>query len=291
MRSPILELQAAIAGAPFRITPEREHELGDWVYHEDIALDLIDQKGFTFHVLTQRKKIQTSIATLEYLWATSHTHLVLYDEYVQAQLRGDEQFNTGKNYRLRSALELSRWAMENLASSGVQPWPESLLKPCAEPEYGSDGHKANELFLCSFAWMMHHELAHVRLGHNAVITSRSLEEEKEADVEATKWILTRCPNPAQVQKRVYGMVAAILALKAISNPSDSSVMQTHPHTFERLDYCLRESGVNPDNEAYAFAACVMQIQLASRGVTVAHDGKTFQDIYSEYLYEFAKLFR
>lgn len=291
MRSPILELQKAIAGAPFRIAPERENELGDWVDHEGVALDLIDQKGFTFHVYTQRKEIQTSIATLEYLWATAHAHLILYDEYGQAQRRGDKQFDTGGNQRSRGALDLSKWAAENLFSTGVQPWPESLIKPQPKPENGSDVHAANELFLCAFAWMMHHELAHVRLGHNAAITSRSLEEEKEADVEATRWILSQCPDSAQAQKRIYGVVAAILALKGISSPYGNSVLKTHPPTFERLDYCLSESGVGPDNEAYAFAACVMQIQLASRGVAIAHDGKTFRDIYSEYLYEFAKLFR
>lgn len=290
MRSPIVQLQTAIAGAPFRIAPEREHELGDWIDGEGVTLDLIDQKGFTFHVYTQRKEIQTSIATLEYLWATSHTHLVLYDEYAKAQLRGDTQFDTGGNHRSRSALDLSRWAMHNVFSDGLQPWPESLIKPQAEPEHGSDVHTANELFLCAFAWMMHHELAHVRLGHTS-ITSRSLQEEKEADVEATRWILSKCHDSKQAQKRTYGMVAAILALKAISSSSGSGVMHTHPPTFERLDYCLNESGVDPDNEAYAFAACVMQIQLASRGVSIAHDGKNFREIYSEYLYEFAKLFR
>ncbi|WP_166267123.1 phage exclusion protein Lit family protein [Marinobacter caseinilyticus] len=289
MRSPILELETAIAAAPFSIVPERKHELGDWVDSEGVTLDFIDRPSFTFHVYTQKKTVQTSIATLEYLWATSHVHLVLYDEYGQAQRRGDTQFNTGGNHRSRSALEIAKWAVENLLSTGVQPWPESFIRPHSHPENCSDVHTANELFLCAFAWMMHHELAHVRLGHNEAITSRSLEEEKEADVEATKWILSQCSDSAQAQKRIYGVVAAILALQAISSPSGNSIMQTHPPTFERLDYCLFESGVDPDNEAYAFAACIMQIQLAARGVSIAHDGKSFRDIYSEYLCEFAKL--
>jgi len=291
MRSPILELESAIAGAPFRIAPEREHELGGWVDSHGVTLDLLDQKGFTFHVYTQGKEIQTSIAILEYLWATSHTHLVLYDEYAKAQIRGETQFDTGGNSRSRGALDLSRWAMNNLLSTGTQTWPESQIKPQSEPEHGSDVHTANELFLCAFAWMMHHEMAHIRLGHTAALTARSLQEEKEADVEATRWILSKCQDPKQSQKRTYGVVAAILALKAISSPSTQGVLTTHPPTFERLDYCLSESGVDPDNEAYAFAACVMQIQLAYRGVSISHEGKDFREIFSEYLYEFAKIFR
>lgn len=291
MRSPINELRAAIAGAPFKIAPERKRELWSRVESEGVSLELFDRKGWTFHVYTQRKEIQASFATLEYLWATSHTHLVLYDEYAKAQLRGDKQFDTGGNHRSRNALELSRWAMDNLFDTGMQPWPESYIRPQSEPEHGSDIHTANELFLCAFAWMVHHELAHVFLGHPAAITSRSLQEEKEADVEATRWILSECSDPKQAQKRTYGMVAAILALNSISIAPGSGILHTHPPTFERLDYCLSESGVAPDNEAYAFAACIMQIQLAARGISIAHNGKNFCEIYSEYLYEFAKLFR
>lgn len=291
MRSPILELRAAIARAPFQIAPERMLELWSRVESEGVALELIDRKAWTFHVYIQRKEIQTSIATLEYLWVTSHTHLVLYDEYAKAQQRGDKQFDTGGNHRSRNALELSKWAVDNLFDTGMQPWPESYIRPQSKPEHGSDIHAANELFLCVFAWMMHHELAHVLLGHAAAITPRSMQEEIEADVEATRWILSECSDQMQVQKRTYGMVAAILALNSISIAPSSGILLTHPPTFERLDYCLSESGVAPDNEAYSFAACIMQIQLAARGISIAHDGKNFREIYSEYLYEFAKLFR
>ncbi len=71
MRSPILQLESAIAGAPFRIAPEREKELGDWCDEEGVFLDIVDQPGFTFHVYPSEKKVQTSIASLEFLWSTA----------------------------------------------------------------------------------------------------------------------------------------------------------------------------------------------------------------------------
>jgi len=291
MRSPIFELQNAIAGAPFRIAPERENELGDWCENEGVALELIDKSGFTFHVYTLKKEIQASVATLEFLWANAHTNLVLYDEYSKSQRRGQQKFETGATSRLRNAINLSKWAINNMLGSGVELWPSHFLTPEKDPTHGSDTHTANELFLCSFAWTMHHELAHIRLGHKPMVTMRSIQEEKEADVEATRWILDKCPDDKQAQKRTYGIVAAILALQSVTNPTARGYQCTHPPTFERIDYCLSESGVNVDNEAYAFAACIMQIQLASRGVNISHDGNNFRELFSEYLYEFAKLFR
>ncbi|MCH8500052.1 MAG: hypothetical protein LAT63_16380 [Marinobacter sp.] len=291
MRSPILELESAIAAAPYRIAPEREQELGDWCDVEGVFLDIVDQPGFTFHVYPLEKKIQTSIASLEFLWSTTYVHLVLYDEYAQAQERGEDAFDTGGTQRSAAAIDLAKWAVGNIFGSGKQPWPDNFVRPIAEPVHHSDVHVANELFLSAFAWIMHHELAHIRLGHGVAITSRSQEEEKEADVAATRWILEKCHDSKQLQKRTYGVVAAILSLKAIASPGTRDVLQTHPPTFERIDYCLSEAGIDDDNEAYAFAACIMQIQLASRGVSVAHDGSSFKEIFSEYLIEFSKLFR
>lgn len=291
MCSPILQLESAIADAPFRIAPERGKELGDWCEEEGVHLDIVGRPGFTFHVYPSEKKVQTSIASLEFLWSTAYVHLVLYDEYAQAQQRGDQTFDTGGTQRSAEALDLAKWAVGNLFDSGKQRWPDSFVKPVSDPVHHSDVHVANELFLSAFAWIMHHELAHIRLGHGAAITSRSQEEEKEADVAATRWILEKCHDSKQLQKRTYGVVAAILSLKAIANPGTRDVLQTHPPTFERIDYCLSEADIDDENEAYAFSACIMQIQLASRGVSVAHDGSSFKEIFSEYLIEFSRLFR
>ena len=58
--------------------------------------------------------------------------------------------------------------------------------------------------------------------------------------------------------------------------------------FERIDYCLTEAGVPDDDEVYAFAACIMQIQLESRGISKVFDAGSFKELFSEYLIAFAR---
>ncbi len=287
-RSPVLTLENAIAGAAFRIAPEKERELAVFRDLERVSLALKDGPGFMFNVNLKSHEIATNIATLEFLWSSAHAHLVLYDEYSKAQKNGHTQFDTGATPRSRAALELLNWSVGNLTGSGASPWPSHLPSPVRFPTPETDIHVANELFLCGVAWIIHHEIAHVRLRHPPIRSNRSLMEEREADIEATKWILSESKVSQESKKRTVGIAAAILAMQGIQQPSPFSVHDTHPTTFERIDYCLTEAGISDDDEVFAFAACVMQIQLAARGVNLAPDAGSFKELFSEYLVALAR---
>lgn len=287
-RSPVLNLENAIAGAAFRIAPEKEKELAEFRDQQGVSLALADGPGFVFNVNLKSREISTNVATLEFLWCSSHAHLILYDEYSKAQHSGQAKFDTGGNPRSRTALELLNWSVTNLFDHGAAAWPKQSPQPERLPLAGTDIHIANELFLCGVAWIVHHELAHLRLGHPAIKSNRSYIEEREADVEATRWILAESKVPRESRKRTVGIAAAILAMQSIQRPSQFSILDTHPRAFERIDYCLNAAKVSDDDEVYAFAACIMQIQLASRGLDFAPDAKCFKEIFSEYLVAFAR---
>ena len=287
-RSPVLDLELAIAGAPYRIAPEREVEMGEWIEANGLEMEVCDGGGFNFKVDLKSKLIRTNVATLEYLWASAYAYLTLYNEYGLAQQRGEGQFDTGWNKRCRDCLDLLRWSVGNLHGSGTEKWPEDLPRPTKNPEPQTDGNNANEMFLCAFAWIVHHELAHVRLGHQPVLKTDTIYEERDADVSATKFILEKCEEPEPRRKRSLGVAVALLAIQSIETKPGPGQLQTHPHAFERIDYCMTESGLSDDDEVFALCACVMQIQLASRGYAVAHDGDSFRSILDSYLLEFKR---
>jgi len=288
LRSPIVTLQNAIAGAAYRIAPEREPELSSYIEDQGAAIAIDDGPGFRFGVTTSTKEITTNIATLEFLWASVHAHLILYDEYAKTQRSDSKVFDSRCIPRSRHALELLNWAVTNMGDSGMENWPSHLPRPEQYPAAGTDIHVANELFLCCIAWVVHHELAHLRLGHKPIHTTRSMDEEKDADLVATKWILDRCSDEREYRKRTYGIAAAILALQGMRDDAPFDILRSHPRAFERLDYCLEAAEVGEDEEVYAFAACIMQIQLSYCGVNIAHDGSSFKELYSNYLVEFAQ---
>lgn len=287
-RSPVLNLQNAIAGAAFRIAPEREGELANFRDSRGVSLALTDGPGFFFNTIPGSPDISTNIASLEFLWCSAHAHLILYDEYSKAQRRGQTQFDTGGNNRSRSALELLNWSVHNLFAKGTEQWPSQFSRPETFPQGRTDVHVANELFLCGVAWIVHHEIAHLRLQH-VIRTSRAHVEEKEADIAATRWILDRSMAQKESQKRALGIAAAILAIQGIQRQSSFNILDTHPRTFQRIDYCLAAAEVPDDDEVYAFAACIMQIQLESRGISIVPDAKSYKELFSEYLVAFARV--
>jgi hypothetical protein len=106
------------------------------------------------------------------------------------------------------------------------------------------------LFLCALAWIVHHEIAHIRLNHQALVTTCSIAEERDADIEATKWILDKSTVPQESRKRTFGIAAAILALQGFHSPDQFVALKTHPSAFERIDYCLSEAGISEDDEVF-----------------------------------------
>lgn len=167
-------------------------------------------------------------------------------------------------------------------------WPGDYPKPTQFPLPNSDINVANEAFLCATAWIIHHEIAHIRLGHQPLLTIQSIQEEKAADICATRWILEKCVDQKELTKRVLGIVAAVLSIQAVEESDDFDIFETHPRAFERIDYYLNESEIEEDDLIYAFAAIIFQMQLTYHGISVAHEGDSFRDMLSEYLIEYAR---
>ena len=288
LRSPILELKNAIAGCAFRIAPERASELAELRDLNNLTITLVDEPGFNIRVRLPTHEVIINVAALEFLWASAHAHLILYNEYGLAQRSGSGTFDTGGTERSRKAMKLLAWAGRNISGTGKDQWPVGLPQPVRFPTEKSDGHVTNELFLCALAWIIHHEIAHIRLNHQALATTCSIVEEKDADVAATMWILEKSAVPQESRKRTFGIAAAILALQGFRSPDKFVSLKTHPSTFERIDYCLTAAKVSENDEVFAFAAVTMQIQLASLGINLKFKGSTFRKLYSEYLVEVAR---
>lgn len=291
VRSPILSLENAIASSAFRIAPELENELAEVRDQNNLSFSLVDEPGFSLRVLLMEGEVIINIAALEYLWASVHAHFVLFDEYRKAQEQGIHKFDTGGCDRRKNAVALLDWAVQNISTKGTAKWPQGLPCPEKHPEHESDVHVTNELFLCAIAWILHHEIAHVRLAHPPLSTCRSMSEEKEADIAATRWILSMSKVVSESTKRTFGIALAILAMLGLDEPVNKGPLPTHPDAFERIDYCLSEAGISEVDQVYAFASVIMQIQLAFRGIDKAYDGSSFKVIFSEYLIEFSRVYR
>ena len=201
MKSPIFSLEYYIKDSIYKIAPENKIELDSWCKENDFKIELVEKNGFNFKVSIKNKKVKLPIAALEYLWAATHTYIVLYDEYTTAQKNGAALYDTGGNQRRKNSIDLIKWAHSNMFLAVQNDWPNQLPCPISMPIEGSDVHVTNELFLCAIAWILHHEIAHIKLGHPDIETIISLKEEREADEAATTWILHKSNNDKEYKKK------------------------------------------------------------------------------------------
>jgi Peptidase U49 len=130
---------------------------------------------------------------------------------------------------------------------------------------------------------IHHEIAHVTLGHSAAHSVLSQDEEKAADKQATTWLLARAADAQQRRVRTLGTIIGILALDTFEAVLGDPSQSTHPRAYLRLADCLDCYDAPDDDEAFAFALCGMQFNLQQRGSAATLDGASFRSILDDHL--------
>lgn len=281
MESKILDIQDLLSRAPFKIAPEHAAELWEWQNNESVSLT-IDMRGLQKHSMSvdiETKKITVAIQFLEFLWAGVHLHYCFFKEYEKFQASGKDVFHFREVPKIENAIAGFDEAHSNLIDgTNIDIWKNIEIVP--SPNTTSElQFIVQELFLMSFSWVVHHELSHLKLGHGIELSSRSLQEEKDADVEAT----LRIVPDLSVQgygKRAMGIVSAILCLISIRQaPSNNP---SHPCPEERLDLCLEKIGLPDNDSVYRYVSIVLLLFFAQEGVSKDGSG-TYKEIYSELL--------
>lgn len=289
MRSPICLLEDHIAGVAFSIAPEKADRCKESSDKHGIYFELIDDNDFSIRVRMDNATIILPISSLEYLWAFSLYCWVLTQEYANGQRAGFKQIDCVGNDRLRSAHTLLEWASKNIQGTGRDIWPEDLPAPAKEPKDCSDIHVANELFLCSLGWMVHHEIGHIVLQHPALVTNFSEQEEKEADRHATNWLLSELDDNSPVlKKRALGIAAGVLCLQSLEVKSKSCLRNTHPNAHDRIFDCLSKYTVGTEEIIEAFCTVILQYLFHAENIQADINNDSFCEVFHGFLLEISR---
>lgn len=294
MRSPICHLEKQIAAAPFSIAPEKETICEKYKDEFQISFSLVDERLFGIRVRPDEQsnhEVVLPIAALEYLWAFSHYCWVLTQEYAESQKADGSDFNCIGNKRLKESYDLLEWAKKNLVSTGIEQWPSIGPRPRHSPlSHGDDEHVASELFLCSLAWMLHHEIAHIVLKHPFVNTSLSLIEERQADEFATRWLLSELEeNDPRLKKRSIGIAIAVLCLQSLEIDSAICLRNTHPAAYDRIFKNISTYKCGNEDLIEAICAVVIQFMFHGTGISANINGSSFSEILNDLLYDISRL--
>ena len=182
------------------------------------------------------------------------------------------EFNFKANPRTARAARLIEWTVdcEIRLANAVRPeqstppllWPAGLPRPRQRTQYASDGHVADELFLCAGAFILHHELAHFRCMHKwSMFSEDNREMEVEADAAAASWILDGVERPdPRFGKRALGLAIALGWLTSIA----AYVVEDqthHPPSTERLSKILGNYIDDDDDVIWAVVSTILRANL------------------------------
>ncbi len=258
----------------FAVAPERNPDLID-----NYDLIYLGERKWELYAVPTDSTIFISRGAIELLWCSSLAHFLFYTRAVQGK-RFDVagEIDLRVDPRIRDSLDLLRWALKcHLGGDNADDWPRQLPRPLQAPTKESDENVADELCLVSSAYLLHHELAHVRLRHRAdVDDALSLQQEKEADIAAAEWILDGiAEDDPRFIKRMLGIVQAFLLTTAYGLYGGTLGGKRHPFSYDRLSSILsRFLGTN-NHVAKGYAYAVLSLHFQNSGRQLAR--QRFQD--------------
>lgn len=287
--TPIRDLDSDLISSVARIAPEKIDDLNAFQFKEDPCAVFTNDRKFSFRVNTESKEIMLPTVALEYLWCACYTFYVLFQEYNAQNQGAVTQFDVNGNDRLRKAMSLYRWGLEQLGENPNIKWPSDLPTPNVESE---DVKVANELYLCSASWIIHHEFAHIYCGHenDPINDEVSRTQEKEADESATRWILDGISDEALLSKRGLGVVIAVLTITTQDILAGEFKETTHPKSFKRLYEVLDTYFQDPDHLVYAFSVVICHFNMAVACMDIdKDDSQTWKENLETSLVQFSRL--
>ena len=269
MKSPIRFLMDKNVGdSVFRIAPEREKEFSTTLTNFDLIYS--NERPWKFCANPKTREVFASRGAVELIWCASMAHLLFYEKLIQGK-RFDKPttIDPQSDPLVRNALELLRWALNcQLTGDNLDDWPSKMPKPVETPTQGSYEEYANELCLVSCAFLLHHELAHIRNHHiPGVGGDWSLSQEKEADIAAAEWMLDGIEKTdPKFVKRMLGIVQALLLTTAFGLYAGNLGGKNHPFSYDRLSSLVsRFLGYSShDTKAFAFAVLALHFKNSKR---------------------------
>lgn len=287
-RSPILLFANTIAGSPLYIAPERAADLQEILDRHKLAIEFEDRPKFAIRVSLESHQVFLPIAAMEYVWAQCLRFWVVTTEYLAAQKAGDTSFDIHGNKRRKDAAKVAAWSAANLASTGKEPWPADLPRPKAKPR-DEDTIVANELFFGAMAWIILHEIAHVERNHAEFSGTYSQQQEKEADLFATDWVLSKISGSVPIfNKRAFCVAAALLCLQSFETVAAPRWRGSHPPAHERISYCLGGYRGPSAEKVTALLVVCLQVLFGGTNVRANVDGESFGDILDELFVDIAR---
>lgn len=283
MDSPIAFLDRNIFMTLRNVAPERKDELERLFNIHDIKLEMrTDDPRMMLSADLISKTIIARRPRLERIWALAFGYYRFYRE-VAAQKQRDlrvKEVDLTSTQKLVEAGRLIEWAVDSYFAAAreedLPSWPNDLPRPSPQDDAQSDEAVATELFLVATGYLLHHELAHIRLGHrlySEIDEHEAIRQEKEADDASANWMLDQLHDELDplFQKRALGVGLGLVALASLYLQVYAGAKggKTHPPAYDRLFQVMDRYVKDDGNLPWAFVLTVLSLHIQNR--QIPHD--------------------
>lgn len=273
--SPAAGLIERIPNAIERIAPERLAEFEET--YPDLNIVVEDSPTWIFGVDSSTRAIGLSVFCLEVLWATAYSHCLLYQKMIGGR-QPDNEFAKAALMapECLEACQLLKWITQRRLGAAVpHEWPAGLPNPSQENDALDQRKLATEVALGALGFIIHHELAHIRLLHSG---KSEISSEKDADHAAVDWILRdgfiSTTDPAD-KKRLLCIAHAlsVTVIRDIYTGDFDGI--THPRSFDRLNYALSRHLADNNHLSRSFIAFVLKLHMDNSSISYWDQSKEF----------------
>lgn len=255
-------LRKKIEDAYRRVAPN-ESDFRELLNRKNISIDIADRPD-GFGTYAEFGIVLGSWWSLEALWACAYAVAVLGPRFDQA--------NENKVKLVRLDDVLAKVVRFVLAwSINVMTVEERLYWPNPDWPYGLDGTLADadehlalaeEVFLAAVGWICLHEFAHIKLEHDGD-RGHAIENEREADVQATKWLFERAALAGNFERTTALMCA--LFFMFLREHSANVPDPHHPPVMQRMLACIATGGIERNAPALGVLNAMLEMFLQAEG--------------------------
>ena len=272
LESPIVSIMNSLHNAIVNVAPERKGEFNKTF--DNFTLKYLNDSKCLCRIEmdknTDTNTIELDCALVEVIWCASYAHLRLYLS-LQEKLKDKDLAKLSESERsidlnspeYREIIKLLEWAKKKCLDSTGDLWPLDFPKPSENPPKDSIIHFSNELCLCAVAFILHHELAHIRL-KNETDEDNIKEIERQADIDAAEWILNKdnMEDKLKRRKRLLGIATAFIVLNMKGIYSRDFSDKHHPPSYDRLMHTLQHFIDEDETLIWAFIAYALSVHIS-----------------------------
>ena len=271
-------------------TPQREAELLKLIQRWNIRFTL-DEKSLIpdFWADVHSGEINVPRRCLFRIKGSAYAYYSAFGAMVALHNRAND---AELSSRLDKASALLTWAVRTdiatalddgsqYSSGSIPPEFDELCRNCLKPE---QVEIAEEVFRMSVIWILHHEIAHIRLQHTSPAGADSIREEFEADKAAIEWLVD--DSHLNASERLLHRLAVAVGLgwlSAFNVYLEEDTGMTHPPECERFIAGTEVLAATGGDEAeWSWAACqavlLLHAQNAGLDVKPEHMKGSFEEI-------------